>query len=132
MDYVTLHKKVILEITQILKYFQKGEEKKKVIFTWERQLINVEGIIKTENRYFTANTVPTVLVMRFRQEPHLDAWMKKALGERFGGKDVQSLKDHLIKKLLITKVRGCFTMKEASRNYHNQVTGLSVTSNHKS
>lgn len=33
MDYVTLHKKVILEITQILKYFQKGEEKKKVIFT---------------------------------------------------------------------------------------------------
>lgn len=63
----------------------------------------------------------------FRQEPHLDAWMKKALGERFGGKDVQSLKDHLI-----TKVEGCFTMEEVSRNYHNQVTGLGVTSNHKS
>lgn len=57
MYYITLNKKVIQEITLILKYFQQGEGKGKVIFTQERQLINVEGIIKTENQYFTTNTV---------------------------------------------------------------------------
>lgn len=59
MYYITLNKKVIQEITLILKYFQQGEGKGKVIFTQERQLINVEGIIKTENQYFTTNTVTT-------------------------------------------------------------------------
>lgn len=118
MNYITLNKTLILETTLTLKKFPKRGRKGKC-YLYTRKTINAEGIIKTENQYFITNTVNNW----FRQEPRIDAWMQKALGERIGREeDVHRIWKHHPTKLLVTKVQGHFIMEKVSQNHHNQVT----------
>lgn len=98
----------------------KGEgEKENISFAWACQLINGEGIIKTENWYFTANTVTTDW-----GENRVQTHGHKSSGWKTRGGSVQSLKVSPPKQSLIRKVRGHFTTEGANGRHHDHVAGV--------